>query len=248
MNKLMFMVAVVATMVACGDKPNDSQQEGSLKLVVSIENGDTFTTVHSAGVELYNVTDDDYVPTGITPWNGGNFTLTLSKELEEAYFDDIFNKNDMPNGVSVSDIDAQGTMFYELSLYNEFEGWEGYAFPGYDNFDLVTQTAEMVEVMFMYSDRDTKMTGTIDQPGEDTSGMITDIDLKKGWNVIYTHLKATGIVYNEETEEYEPTEITQKMTTTKPNVNLKWSAFTWDNMETPKSKKVRKINVGFFNK
>jgi hypothetical protein len=246
MKKLVFsatLILVAMCFASCGDKKDDGRE---LKISAQVTNSDQANSevdeVRAVGYIFGVETPVDYDGDGVTDWydydeeeviiasapfKNGGFTITLPKKVDERLLEPM--EFDDMEGINVSDKNAKGMEEITLEAYKDNEN-VGVFECGYEDL------TQYVQVVYMFVDRDVKLTGSYTETDGWIFTITYDLDLKKGWNTVY------GI----EIEEGGGT-----ATTKKPDVNLTWNYYTYSgNLYKPNAvkKSSKKLLSRLFSK
>ena len=159
------------------------------QITVKIENASDFSNVakvklqvwfqENGSYQIHDIAEADFI-------NGG-FTLKLPETLNAKYLE-VFNEEDMPETVVVSNKSAKSFSFGSIYGFNS-AGDQIVRFR-YENRTESTNTESYAGAQWMYVDSDVNVTGTEsgDWKGEENEGVYNvtfALTLKKGWNVYY---------------------------------------------------------------
>ena len=150
-----------------------------------------------------------------TPFANGGFTLTLPETVPSIYLKDFWDGEEIPTGISVSDTTAK-TLECTPYTYNTNDKETGYFY--YANADYSLEDSDFEsEALWMYVDKNTKIKGKHTYT-EDADLNVDEynLNLKKGWNLIYT---TENVTYNSATQAKT---YTFKCTNAKPSYTFNW--------------------------
>ncbi|MDR0506871.1 MAG: BACON domain-containing protein, partial [Dysgonamonadaceae bacterium] len=158
--------------------------------------GDAASLADVVEIKAFDYKEEWVVATA--PVQNGNFTLALPETVEN----NRLSSFNLESSITLSDANVKQTHINLgegscLKVYGNAEKLLGYV----HCFSADKKTAIHA---FMYVDRDCKITGSVDR-----DRVTYDVDLKTGWNIIY------GKVLNNNVDF--------ELTTTKPDVELRWS-------------------------
>jgi len=231
MKKTIFLAAILIAALGftgCGG----SNKGGDLKIDAKVENGDLVNSyvdeVRAIGefcASEYPVDDDDdgvidwyecedyqNVTIATAPFKNGGFKMTLPKKIDERLLRPLFEVDisEIPEEITISNKNAK------IANVDGFLAFKNTSFVGWF-YCLYFTTDTYSELVYIFADGDCKISGTVsetyidDEDGQTYTFKETmDLNLKKGWNAVYTIYIAVG-----NTETF-------KMTTQKPDFDLKW--------------------------
>ena len=224
------LASLCMVFTACDkDKDKDKDGDGSGTTVNSsvieaknVIGGNSYTTRVDA--EVYDYDADTYVSIATSPYQNKGFKLTLPGNLNVKYLESIGDLFDADNTdeIKISDKNAKGCLLEDFCAYDKNDNYGGYFYFG-DTYEGMTEMS-VHYVVWIYVDRDVTVKGTQSEYDGDEDIIITinataNLNLKKGWNVVYNSVIAK---YNFSSS---PVTVTMEVTMTnkKPSsANLKW--------------------------
>ena len=164
-------VALSTTMfVSCNTGGRGSANVIEIRNAVNVSGN-----IVTVGVALTN--DDDYFTVATGEWTDGSVTLTFSEEIPEAFLTPITENF---NGFSISDESAKigflAPLFWALDRHNNLTG-------SFVVDEIIG--SRRYAAAWVYANRNVRITGT-------NADVSVDINLRKGWNIIYTHQSLFG--------------------------------------------------------
>jgi hypothetical protein len=184
MKRILIIAVLVAIAFASCKKDDDFTPLVNNTITAQVEKGKDYNSVFSSVkvkiyyLEYYNgnyfsLPDSDYFEAASDYVNGG-FSLTLPETLEARCLMPIANLLYFDSGAKISDRSARG-------IYTTIEGYDK---DGKYVDDFIYRTPRTTGD-FWYVDRDVKITG------EDNYNLY-NMDLKKGWNIVYFKSNGQG--------------------------------------------------------
>jgi len=186
----LFFVLVLTTSVfySCSknDDPVDDIESDASKIVATnvIYGSSQITDVKA---EIYwgvdgSAPDYDYENDIIaqTQYENNGFTLELPATLPDKYLSSIINSEDFPSGVTVSDKTAKWITWIMIEAYS--------GIVNIGSFYLSDNGSEENSAIWIYVDKNVTIKGeskTIDEENNEEDIANYDMNLKKGWNILY---------------------------------------------------------------
>lgn len=171
---------------SCDDKKTDDDGF-MIKATNVVDDSERIITVKA--IAYWGGDDYDGDAIAQAPYKNHGFTLELPKTVAAKYLYPI--SEDAPEGITISDKDANVLFLDEIGGYDEAEEDIGYFFLEKEDDYSAHYTS------WFYTDRDLTIKGNFHYTEENYEDIETfDMKLKKGWNVVYDSYTET---YNEET-------------------------------------------------
>ena len=206
----MLCLSVCLVFTSCDKDDNNGSGSSSIsKIEVSINNNDIDDDIDEIRAEI----DEDEIAS--CKYTNGKFTLELPETVAAKYL--YYLREDMPEGINLSDMDAKIADIY-IEAYDDKDDNVGC-------FEYKKETSNSLAVTFyMYVDRDVRITGSFTETEDGVNYIFNaNANLKKGWNFLYQIMSG-----NESNGTIE-------MTTTEPS-GMKW---VYDSYYSHKSAQVK---------
>ena len=177
-----FAMVLSAVFIGCKkDEPNKPASEWFID--ASVENGASFNSeIDSAYLYVGDVVKGFHI-VGRAKYNGGNFQINPSATVPAKYLSDEEMRGE---GLTLSDPSAKVALAFLAGSKNNNPNL---AIVNHKSGEVSTNDFAGGVIMYVYADRDVKITGTSTETEEDEEeGLIInivsnfDLNLKKGWN------------------------------------------------------------------
>ncbi len=184
-SRLSIIALVITALAACKNNTNEPQPNNTF--AINIENGADYASKIDE-VEFYiDRSENDFLLCRV-PFNNGKLSLTFSEHISDAYLNLISEGDELPPTITISDPTAMigivSYRFYKngkevdnLSLLHLEEGQSSINF-------------EYINPNFIYCNKPTVMSGSFTD--ERDNGAVMDLQLKTGYNQIYTEFEQVG--------------------------------------------------------
>ncbi|MDR2383118.1 MAG: hypothetical protein LBD76_04440 [Prevotellaceae bacterium] len=206
-NFFMMVIVCLFTVVALSSCQKDDDDDGINTINVVVENGNNYNALIDAVIlNVWDYSMEQNQTLVETEYKDGGFTINLPESVSSRYLEPL--DEDMPNGITVSNKNVNG-------------GWASF---------IAFQSDEAVGYFYcrsgdwigelMYVDGNSFITGIVTDSELDNGVTYTatynlNMNLKKGWNMVYEKYSLSSFSY------------TSEITTTTP-ANAKWYFESYD--------------------
>jgi hypothetical protein len=220
MMAAMFAILPAATFVACDkDDDKDSGAIANNTIVAAVNNGSSYSGQIDAVKALVGADEEFDFETGTYVWTGGyevgstpyvngGFTLKLQETVADKYLDPMFEDEEIPSGLTVSNPNVMENSTIILA-------YKADVLTGILNYRTADETwyGEL-----LYVNGDVSTTGSFTEVDDGLTYIAKyNLHLKKGWNMAYGK-------YNRDDHVYE-----FELTTTVP-AGLQWYFASYDDV------------------
>jgi hypothetical protein len=150
-------------------------------LTVTVENGNSFNeTIHDVKMYVNYTSEDGKIVITSVPYNNGGFTLKLPETIDDMYFTTF---NITSAGVTISDpnvkiLDGDDGTIRACNASGNVIGYFKH------------ENASGGRSVLTYVNADVSIKGTTDEFGYEQ--VKYDVELKKGWNIIYSQVSSVN--------------------------------------------------------
>lgn len=178
----LIITLVITALMAC--KNTNNQPITNNKFEIIIENGADYSSLIDE-VEYY-IADSVKLTLCKVPFNNGKLSLVFPETLDLKHLINVTNKEIgfSQKGVTITDLSANLTMLY-INFYKESKEVKYRLRFG---TDVLNKPINYGVSYIIYSDRYVSVTGTVEDNDDDIP-VILDLQLKKGYNLIYISME-----------------------------------------------------------
>ena len=166
--------AVLAAFTSCNKDGDENVGSVIDKITANVEGGAKYNGVITK-VKLGTGNRDEKEEVLATGnWSNGGFTIELPKTVDAKYLEPMFDEDNIPPTVTISNKDAKFCETWIIGYDKDDKYVDGFI---YGNKNKEVNTHYWAE--YIYADSDINISGTYED-------RVLSISLKKGWNVTYT--------------------------------------------------------------
>ncbi|MDR2621645.1 MAG: hypothetical protein LBC48_03575 [Dysgonamonadaceae bacterium] len=179
---------------------NNMVQDNTITAVV--ENGNNYNDkIDTVKIRAWDENTSSYKTLASTDYSNGGFTLQLPATVSDHYLYELFGDDEIPEGVSVSNLDVK-TLDEEIGAYQSDSEYSiGEFYHGTKDW----------YGMLIYVDGDVNVTGSFTETEYDeyddktyTEKIKYNVHLKKGWNIAYAKETEKGTLREYEVSSQVP--------------------------------------------
>jgi len=184
---LLAMIILPWGFISCDKEDKDPIEDSVVyTITAAVENGNDYKI---DAVKAFTGTDEiinfETGEIASSDYKNGGFTLSLPKTIENQYLELLFEEDEIPDAIKISDVN---TKFCYLLIVAYQSGTKAGEFEY--KYLSADETVE-IRAFYMYIDRDCSIKGSYTEIDEDETYRTYNVSLKKGWNIMYVYSRWT---------------------------------------------------------
>lgn len=180
---LLAMIILPWGFISCDKEDKDPIEDSSVVNTITavVENGNDYkidaVKAFIGNGEIINFETGEIAS---SDYKNGRFTLSLPQTIENQYLELLFDEDEMPDAIKISDVNVK-------ACYLWIEAYQSGTEAGEFEYEYLSADETVgIETSYTYVDRDCSIKGSYSEIDEDeTYNSTYNVSLKKGWNIVY---------------------------------------------------------------